>query len=378
MRTVQVGDALHLVRRPVEVDPIASYEEIGIRSFGRGFFPKPPILGSELGSKRMFEINEGDLVLNIVFAWEGAVALAGPREHKKCASHRFPTYVADPEVCDPRYLHYFFMTPRGLAALGQASPGSAGRNRTLNLRALEAVQVELPPVGEQQRIADRVEALVERIEVARKLRLTASNMSTQLIGSMLDQLDRSGPRVPIGEALTLSPDPVPVELDRTYDTVGIYSFGRGLFARPPITGAETKYKTLFRLHRDQLVLSRLNGWEGAVTVVRDQWDGRLVSQEYPTFDVDPDGIDIRYLDLICRWDRFWESLVPRGSMVRRKRVHPDRLLAVKIPLPRLEEQQRIAGIAPTINQLDEATRSFDATFKALEPSIIGAAIDGRL
>ena len=173
MRTVQVGDALHLVRRPVEVDPIASYEEIGIRSFGRGFFPKPPILGSELGSKRMFEINEGDLVLNIVFAWEGAVALAGPREHKKCASHRFPTYVADPEVCDPRYLHYFFMTPRGLAALGQASPGSAGRNRTLNLRALEAVQVELPPVGEQQRIADRVEALVERIEVARKLRLTA-------------------------------------------------------------------------------------------------------------------------------------------------------------------------------------------------------------
>src|SRR6266540_412208 len=174
MRTVQVGDALHLVRRPVEVDPIASYEEIGIRSFGRGFFPKPPILGSELGSKRMFEINEGDLVLNIVFAWEGAVALAGPREHKKCASHRFPTYVADPEVCDPRYLHYFFMTPRGLAALGQASPGSAGRNRTLNLRALEAVQVELPPVGEQQRIADRVEALVERIEVARKLRLTAT------------------------------------------------------------------------------------------------------------------------------------------------------------------------------------------------------------
>src|SRR6266568_3725244 len=340
MRTVQVGDALHLVRRPVEVDPIARYEEIGIRSFGRGFFPKPPILGSELGSKRMFEINEGDLVLNIVFAWEGAVALAGPREHKKCASHRFPTYVADPEVCDPRYLHYFFMTPRGLAALGQASPGSAGRNRTLNLRALEAVQVELPPVGEQQRIADRVEAL--------------------------------------GEALTLSPDPVPVELDRTYHTVGIYSFGRGLFARPPITGAETKYKTLFRLHRDQLVLSRLNGWEGAVTVVRDQWDGRLVSQEYPTFNVDPDGIDIRYLDLICRWNRFWESLVPRGSMVRRKRVHPDRLLAVKIPLPRLEEQQRIAAIAPTINELDEATRSFDATFKALEPSIIGAAIDGRL
>src|SRR6266508_4846098 len=176
-------------------------------------------------------------------------------------------------------------------------------------------------------------------------------MSTQLIGSMLDQLDRSGPRVPIGEALTLSPDPVPVELDRTYDTVGIYSFGRGLFARPPITGAETKYKTLHRLHKDQLVLSRLNGWEGAIAIVPSHFDGMFVSQEYPTFNTDAKHADPRYMSWLCHWPHLWDLLVPRGSMVRMKRVHPDQLLAVQIPLPPLQEQRRLARLAETMDRL---------------------------
>jgi type I restriction enzyme S subunit len=42
-----------LVRRPVEVDPFASYPELGIRSFGMGTFHKPMLSGSEVGSKRL-------------------------------------------------------------------------------------------------------------------------------------------------------------------------------------------------------------------------------------------------------------------------------------------------------------------------------------
>src|SRR5205823_11936776 len=57
-----------------------SYVEIGVRSFGRGIFHKAPVTGASLGNKRVLEIRPGDLVFNNVFAWEGAVALAGPAE----------------------------------------------------------------------------------------------------------------------------------------------------------------------------------------------------------------------------------------------------------------------------------------------------------
>jgi type I restriction enzyme, S subunit len=150
------------------------------------------------------------------------------------------------------------------------------------------------------------------------------------------------PLTPLSDVLVLDRDEVHIEPDRTYETAGIYSFGRGLFPRGPILGAETSYKVLFRLHKDQFVISRLNGWEGAVDVVPEALHGSLVSNEYPTFLVRRDRADPNYLKWIARWPGLWERLIPRGSMVRRKRVQPSQLLEVEIPLPPLREQTQIA------------------------------------
>jgi type I restriction enzyme S subunit len=75
-----------LVRRPVEIHPEARYPEIGIRSFGRGTFHKADVEGAAVGTKRLFEVHAGDLLFNIVFAWEGAVAVAQPSDHGRFGS----------------------------------------------------------------------------------------------------------------------------------------------------------------------------------------------------------------------------------------------------------------------------------------------------
>src|SRR5215212_2117146 len=78
---------INRVRRPVRVDLDAEYREIGIRSWGRGIFHKDPLTGAQLDDKSVFDIKPGDLVLNIVFAWEGAVAVASENEIGMIASH---------------------------------------------------------------------------------------------------------------------------------------------------------------------------------------------------------------------------------------------------------------------------------------------------
>jgi hypothetical protein len=88
-------DVAPLVRRPIEVEPDGQYLELGIRSFGRGPFHKPSLSGLDAGSKRLFRIEPGDLVFNIVFAWEGAVAIARHEDAGRVGSHRFLTCVAD-------------------------------------------------------------------------------------------------------------------------------------------------------------------------------------------------------------------------------------------------------------------------------------------
>jgi restriction endonuclease S subunit len=48
------------------------------------------------------------------------------------------------------YLLFHFLTVDGLASLREASPGGAGRNRTLGLQALAAIEVPVPSIQEQQ------------------------------------------------------------------------------------------------------------------------------------------------------------------------------------------------------------------------------------
>ena len=43
-----MAEVAPLVRRPVDVQPDRSYPELGVRSFGRGTFHKPELVGSEL------------------------------------------------------------------------------------------------------------------------------------------------------------------------------------------------------------------------------------------------------------------------------------------------------------------------------------------
>ena len=129
---VQLRDLLTPVARPVKVDAAAAYKEIGIRSHGNGIFHKEPVSGLELGDKKVFEIEPGDFIVNIVFAWEGAVAVAGPGESGYIGSHRFPTFRPVEGRVDAQFLSLYFLTQPGRALLCRVSPGGAGRNRTLS------------------------------------------------------------------------------------------------------------------------------------------------------------------------------------------------------------------------------------------------------
>lgn len=165
-----MAEVAPLVRRPVQVMPHESYQQIGIRSFGKGVFHKPRATGAEIGEKRVFYIEPGDLLFNIVFAWEGAVAVATATERGSIGSHRFLTCVVNRELADPRYLYWWFVHDRGREQLLRASPGGAGRNRTLGVEKLSAIDVPLPPLKEQRRIVVRLDTIAEQIAAARRLR----------------------------------------------------------------------------------------------------------------------------------------------------------------------------------------------------------------
>lgn len=164
-----IADCLERVERPVEVKEDEMYTQIGIRSHGKGLFYKEPVSGKSLGNKAVFWIEPDCFILNIVFAWEQAIAKTTQKEVGMIGSHRFPMYRPIDERVDIDYLISYLMTKRGKDILEAASPGGAGRNRTLGQDRFMNSKIVLPTPAEQKKIAEILTTQDKVIELKEKL-----------------------------------------------------------------------------------------------------------------------------------------------------------------------------------------------------------------
>ena len=172
---VSLGALIRLERRHVKVRAEERYPEIGIYCFGRGIFHKTPRTGFEVGDKDLFLLKEGDFILQVSFAWEGAVAIVSATEDGMYGSTRYPTFRVDETRCVPHFLLHYFKTKEGLQQLINICPGSAGRNRVLSIKRIPEVLVPLPPLSEQRRIVARIEELSAQINEGHALRQQAAH-----------------------------------------------------------------------------------------------------------------------------------------------------------------------------------------------------------
>lgn len=133
--------------------------ELSVRSHGKGIFHKDEVTGKELGNKRVFWVEPNCFVVNIVFAWERAVAKTTDNENGMIASHRFPMYRPKVGIVDLDYITRFFTTNTGKAILEMASPGGAGRNKTLGQKEFANSKIWLPSYEEQRKIGRLIDEI---------------------------------------------------------------------------------------------------------------------------------------------------------------------------------------------------------------------------
>lgn len=167
-KKIKINSVLKKVDKPVIVDKNTQYTQIGIYSHGKGLFYKEPVTGKELGNKSVFWIEPNCFILNIVFAWEQALAKTTEKEKGLIASHRFPMFKPIDNLIDIDYAVYYFLTKKGTYILDAASPGGAGRNRTLGQDRFLESKMTLPTLPEQKAIADVLSTADKEISLLQK------------------------------------------------------------------------------------------------------------------------------------------------------------------------------------------------------------------
>lgn len=188
-----IAECLERVEHPVEVQANEMYTQIGIRSHGKGLFYKEPVTGDSLGNKSVFWIEPNCFILNIVFAWEQAIGKTTQAEAGMIGSHRFPMYRPINGSIDIDYLISYLLTKRGTDILEAASPGGAGRNRTLGQDRFMKSRIVLPPLDEQRKIAEILTTQDRAIELqGRKI----EELKRYKKGCLERMFPRNGQKVP--------------------------------------------------------------------------------------------------------------------------------------------------------------------------------------
>jgi len=168
-KVVPTNKVLKPIKKAVTIESTTEYKEIGIRSHGKGIFHKKLVQGNKLGNKRVFWVEEKCFIVNIVFAWEQAIAITSENERGLIASHRFPMYKPKNDLIYLDYLLAFYQSPRGKFQLNLASPGGAGRNKTLGRKEFAQSLIPLPTIDEQHKFVDILSTWDKAIELKEKL-----------------------------------------------------------------------------------------------------------------------------------------------------------------------------------------------------------------
>lgn len=144
--------------------PDNGYMRLGLRSFMKGTFYEYVEAKKRLGEKRLQRVKKDKLIVNIVFAWEHAIAVTTEEDEGKLVSHRFPQFSFNEGVY-PRFFHYALGDERFRHHLWLASPSGAGRNKTLRINEMLEYKLLVPKYEEQKRIADYLDSIDQLVEL---------------------------------------------------------------------------------------------------------------------------------------------------------------------------------------------------------------------
>src|ERR1700722_12942595 len=162
----------------------------------------------------------------------------------------------------------------------------------------------------------------------------------------------------VGDVLKLERRVIPIEPTNSYELIGVYSFGKGIFHREPTIGADLGPYRFSQVREGDLVLSNIQAWEGAVALAGAQDDGCIGTHRFLTY-VPVDGlVDTNYLRYFFLSERGIELIrrASPGTIVRNRTLGIRAFAALEIPVPPIEVQrERVDRLEAVIRRVRDCS-----------------------
>lgn len=161
------------------------YIDIAAVENGTGKITSPQkIQGSNAPSRARRVVKENDVILSTVRPNLKAFAIVPPELDNQICSTGFAVFSNIPEIL-PEFLLYQFLSPYFVNQAVESVVG--GHYPALNDKALNSLEIILPPLDEQQRIVAYLDGLQAKVNALREMQSTGGEELSALMASVLDK-----------------------------------------------------------------------------------------------------------------------------------------------------------------------------------------------
>lgn len=184
-------------------------------------------------------------------------------------------------------------------------------------------------------------------------------------------------RVRVGDVLRLDRKAVEPDPAIEYVSIGVRSFGKGIFHYEPKLGGELGSLRFFEVRPGSLVVSNIKGWEGAIAMASDQDAGSIASNRFLAYVPTDQSIDVSWARWYFLSERGIEQIqqASPGSADRNRTLAIERFEALEIPLPPIEEQRRAAARLDLILQGSTRLRLLSDRATAVDSALHEGSVD---
>ena len=392
-----ISDVARPVKRPEEPLPGTKYRQIGVRLWGVGAYERDVLDGAETRYKTLYRVEQGDIIVNKIWARNGSVAVV-PAELAGCyASGEFPMFVPNPQSLEHRWFHWITKTKFFWQQCDEKSHGTSGKNRIRPERFLE-IEFPLPPLEEQRRIVARIKELAAKVEAARALRQQAVEEAESLVNAqarkmlsavgaeiteLRDWLDpnRNGVQTgPFGSKLSSSDF---IDTGVPVLTIGNVQYnGLALNDLKYVSHEKAEELERYTLENGDILFARM-GTVGRCCVVPKEAEGWLINYHIIRVALDQSQVEPRYIHWIIQTSAdVSEYLEENIRGATRAGVNSRIVGSLPCRVPPLVQQRRIVAYLDDLQAKVEAVKQHQAATGAalnvLLPSILDRAFKGEL
>jgi type I restriction enzyme S subunit len=327
------------------------------------FFEDKPVYIKDFENINNFLLNERDILFAGTGATAGAVFLP------KCEWFNLPHSYNAPRirVNANQNKSYIFLSLQSNYIEQQKQKAFVGAAQPfLDTKAINDFDIPLPPLPEQQKIADVLstwdKAIQETDAIIKKLEDRNKALAFSLLRGKL--VNKNSKKISLSKFLTFTPREIEKPTEN-YLALGIRSHGKGIFHKPDSDPKAISMDKLYEVKENDFIVNITFAWEHAVAIISKEDEGGLVSHRFPTYVIDQKIVSVEFFRHIILQPFFKQMLdnISPGGAGRNRVLSKKDLLKLEISVPSLEEQTVIAEV---LNTAQQELKQYEEKLKALQ------------